>query len=468
MGILTTKINPFNQKLTPKQKYELSEEYYNNNYLYENLTAYAADNNKWLESMKPLKNPVHRSVEFFVAKLLPGNDTGITAISEQVKAAIEQFQKWSNFDSQKNVISRQLSMYGDLFIRVTAEGGKVFSETINPKYVVDFNTDQRGFLQEIRIDIPSVDSEGKKFNHIEYWNKEYFSIWQDYKLGENTPLDQLGDPFEFGFLTELGIDFIPIVYIQFSSVGEKRGKSCFEHAIQKINELNRITTDLHKTVFRYSKGIWVKKTNQVDEKTGKPRFGSLTTSNNAELILKENSIISLDGLESLESLIPNIQYDSIRNIVLDQLTEIEKDLPEIKYFDLSDSISGKALRLALSSAADRAIEAQGNLLAGLKRINEIALTIGKNLGIFPSTIGSYESGDFEHKILVDPMFPLDMDELATALSQFTTAGLALATSLRLLGKDDMFIETALKEKLEEQSKQDNGLANAIMGNFNSQ
>lgn len=113
-NVLNQYSNPFNRKLSNKEKYDLLDEYYENNELYDSIQNYAYQQGLWVESMKPLRNPVHRSVEFFASKLLPG-EVRVVAKTDSVKSAIEQFHKWSNLQSQKAVLNRQLSLYGDMY-----------------------------------------------------------------------------------------------------------------------------------------------------------------------------------------------------------------------------------------------------------------------------------------------------------------------------------------------------------------
>jgi len=82
---------------------------------------------------------------------------------------------------------------------------------------------------------------------------------------------------------------------------------------------------------------------------------------------------------------------------------------------------------------------------GSFRVNEIALTIGSFWDLF-SSIGTYEQGSFEHEIVTPELFPMSDDEKASLLKDLTTAGLALATALRIAGYDEDFVKTALAEK----------------------
>jgi hypothetical protein len=455
LSYFTKKNTPFSYSQEKEDLFSRLEKYYDSNDLYENLNGYKlAYPETFVEEMKPLRNPVNRTVEFYVSKLLPGN-IQLTA-SDNIKQYIEDFYKWSNFTVQKQASIREFALFGNLFWKVVSDGNKVWLEDISPKYVTSFKTDPRGYLTEIRIDIPRVDDNNKHYTYIEYWNKDYFATWKDYTGSKS--LDNLGDPQEYATLAEIGIDFIPIVFIKFKDTGKKWGDGCVNHALLKIDEVNRQATRLHSMLFRYNKALLVLSAGGTD-KDGRPLPPPPVTKNTE---LKDNSILSLPGSATLSSLVPDINYSDALAVVNAQMAEIEKDLPELKYSSLdTNSLSGKAIRLLLGPAIERAKEAQANLIAGLIRVNEIALTIGKNYGIFPDTIGNYEAGDFEHSIIAPEIIQLEQDEEATTLKTLIEAGLPLKSALKLMGYSATQIDEIMADKLEENSLSSQALANSL-------
>ena len=106
------------------------------------------------------------------------------------------------------------------------------------------------------------------------------------------------------------------------------------------------------------------------------------------------------------------------------MSEIRQDLPEMIYSELQDrsgDLSGVAIRNLLAAATDRLLEARGNGEAALIRANQMALTIGQNLGLF-SNIGSYEDGDFEHTFAKRPVWDASELEQAEVMRTYTGAG----------------------------------------------
>jgi len=434
-----------NKDLSPADLYAKLQAYYDGNGVYTKIKEAAYYSQTWLESMKALRNPVNRSVEFFVAKVLP--DLDIQSDKPEVKKDIDLFLQYSNFSGAKQLLLRTLALKGDLFVKVLSAGGKVFMENIKPEDVTAYTVDSRGYLTSIRIDREiESDTSLQKF-YTELWDTRgkvaYYSIW--IKSIANLPLESLSDPLEYKPLAWLGLDFIPIVHTMFRDVGELRGAGCVTHCLDKIAEADRQATRLAAMLFRYNRPLMVVSSNSMDAQ-GKPIPAPLISTKSKgsadDDIFKENSILSLPGMSSLESLVPNVNYADALAILQDMVNEIAQDLPELKYYSLNDtSLSGKAISLLLAGAIDRAQEARSNFLQGLKRLNEIALTIGIFQGIFPASLGNYASGDFEHTIKVSDPWESSADEKAT-IFQTLSSKLPVAPAMRLAGYNETEIDDA--------------------------
>jgi hypothetical protein len=451
-----------NRDLEPVVLYDKLKVLYDGNGAYDDIAFNANLLGIPVEAIKSLRTVVNRSVEFYVSRILP-NPT-VIADKEAVQQAIEQFYKWSNFKSKKQVLCRNLSLYGDLFLKVASDESKVYFENINPRYVTEFDVDVRGYITEIRIDIP-IEKDGREMTYTEYWSKEedYYATWE-HGRGADAKLENLGEPIDFGALGELGIDFVPVVYIKFKDAGDARGQGCVSHALDKIDEANRQATTLPQRLYRYGKPIYAVMANSVDS-SGKfnppPKLngGVLETT-----LTDDASVMYFPGMSKMESLIPNIPYQDALNILNAQMTELEQDLPELRFYSLKDSqISGKAISQLLGGAIARAEEAKDNLIEGLERLNYMALTIGRYLGFFPRTVGTFENEDFAHSIQTDAMIEEDEGERATLLKTLVDAGVPLTTAMGIAGYDEETIAEVETKKQDEQANQNAGLAQAMLG-----
>jgi hypothetical protein len=273
------------------------------------------------------------------------------------------------------------------------------------------------------------------------WTKETYRLWEHEK-GLNEELARLGDAVEELPLSAFGIDFVPVVWVPFRSVGDQRGVGAFTLQLDKIDEANRQATRLHQMLFRYNRALWALMANATDgagRPLPPPRLGPGVEDT---LDVEDDSIIKLPGMTTLQSLVAQIQDKDALAILDAQIQEIEQDLPELAYFRLRDAgeLSGRAVRLLLGDAIDRLIEVRGNGEAGMIRAQQMALTMGANAGIFQD-IGTYEAGDFDHSFTERDPFPLTAGELAETAKVMTDAGFPLMTAARYVG----FTETEMKE-----------------------
>jgi hypothetical protein len=159
-----------------------------------------------------------------------------------------------------------------------------------------------------------------------------------------------------------------------------------------------------------------------------PRVNSGGTDNDddATITIGDDTFIRLPGNASLQSLVPQLQYEAALKILQDHMRELRQDIPELAYYEVTErsDLSGRALRLMLGPALQRAAEARGNAQAALVRADQMALTLGAQAGLFTDLGGTYESGAFEHGFAerdVLPVDPLDKAEQARAEGQAAQA-----------------------------------------------
>ncbi|MBL0320728.1 MAG: hypothetical protein IPP74_15745 [Alphaproteobacteria bacterium] len=116
---------------------------------------------------------------------------------------------------------------------------------------------------------------------------------------------------------------------------------------------------------------------------------------------------------------------------------MKKDLPELRWYAMNptdqSAMSGTALRTLLGAAVDRATEARNNFLSSLSRAFEMALTIGIYNGVFPATLGTFDSGDFDHELHVDSAWGESVDEKAATMAALTGAGVPAKSAMKLAG-----------------------------------
>lgn len=431
--------------------YTLLRALYLNNGLYDVLNAELGATRISQRDIKPLRNPAFRVVEFYAAKLWPGtlpDALPLTADNEAITEPIEQIWQWSNFGSVKQRMARWFAIYGDLFIKVAtrrpADGGvtAVYLQVIEPQCVTDFDTDERGFITYIRLDVPrtrrKADGAIESYTHTEVWDKEsqIWRIWQ-HTQGADTELGRIHvDPTAGTFEESHGNDFIPFVYQQFRDIGHERGDGAYSSQIDKIDEANKLASRLHQMLFRYNKALWALMANANDS-SGRPLpppsvSGLVNT--DSQLEMADDTLLELPGTASIESLVPNINYAAALAILQDHMAELKQDLPELAYYEVRGmgTVSGRALRFLLDDAISRLLEARGNGETALIRAQQMALTIGANLGLFRN-IGAFEAGDFDHSFAERDVIPADELEIAQTIEAYGRAGVGVQPAAEFIG-----------------------------------
>ena len=446
--------------LTQKQKYHLFKLYYFSNGLYSPSARQLYEVDTWAPDMASLRTPVQRAVEFYVAHIWAGalpKALPIQTDNDRIVTPIQLVWQWSNWGAKKQLAARWTALYGDLFLKISQrpDTRRPYFQIIEPQYVTEFETDERGVIEYIRIDTPQTDERGDGYMTTEVWDAEVRTMSQwDHRRDESTDVDDLGTPTRTMPLTQAGIDFIPFVWAPFRDVGEERGANCFIHALDKIDEANLLATRLHQMLFRHSGVTWALRANAMDA-DGKPlpppRIGNAGAGESGdEVTLGQDRMVRLPGQSSLETLVPPLPYADALAVLNAHMLELEKDLPELAWYRLREmggDLSGRAVRLLLSDAIQRALEARGSMEAALVRADAMALTMGAaaQLPEFAG-IGSYEAGDFEHSFAEREVIPVSETERAETVKALVDASMPLTTAMRRAGYSEAEIVQMQQDK----------------------
>lgn len=455
----------------PARLYDMLWRYYFNNDLYSSLNGISGRLGAMEEGLVAIRNPAYRVVEFYAAKLW-GDELPIETEFDEIREPIERVWGWSNWESRKQVAARFMACTGDLFIKVSQreDRQRVFFQLIDARFVVDFDTDERGFLTYCRIDVPQTRREGdrlKNFTHTEVWTKESYRRWEHDKTS-TTEVSELGTPLEELPLNSFGIDFIPIVHAKFRDTGDDRGRGSFLHCLDKIDEANRMATRLHRMLFLHNNAIWAVTQNGVDS-AGRP-IPPVTLGDGVSVAVGDSRFISLPGGADLKTLVPAINYEGALKILQAHMEEMAQDLPEMAYYSLRDrDLSGRAVRLLLGDAIDRAREARANAEQALVRANQMALTIGAKAKLFDG-IGTFEAGKFDHTFTERDILPVSgIDQIeedkaqAEMLLLRRELGVSEEEALGELGYD----EAAIAAMKLQNSERTESVGGAILQGFSS-
>jgi hypothetical protein len=454
--------------------------YYLSNGVYDELrlAGYFLDD----DALKGLRNPAGRVVKFYVDTIWPGrlpDALPLDTANDQIKEPIQDLWKWSNWQNRKQLLVRLTAVLGEIYIKVAQpldKPDRIYLQLIRPEYVADDNVtfDEQGNITYIRVDIPRSERKPNGdldwYIHTEVWDKALGTArtWKQ-KKGITTAVSRLGTPdVEYNLKKEWDIDFIPFVRAVHADIGEDRGVGAYLLQLDKIDEANRLATNLHAKLFRHNSPTWALRSNMVDAATGRPlpppRVSTTTNADGDEVVdLSGEKFIRLPGNASLEPLIPNINYADALAILNAHMAELENDLPELRYFRLQEApdLSGRAIRLMMKPAVASALEVRGNLEDALVRAQKMALTIGQNVGIW-SDLGNYDSGDLEHGFHERPVLDGGRIEEAETWQAETSAGLPLITVLKRSGWNDADIEDLTADFADTQAMQQGSMASSLL------
>jgi hypothetical protein len=402
-------------------------------------TDFAAE---WQRRIKPLRNVVPRAVDFFALKMLPGDVTIVTD-ADPLKAAVEQVLKWSNFAEKKKLFITDLSLTGDLFLRVATMPNKAYFQYILPEDVYSMEEDYRGYLQNIRIEYEIEADNGVLLTHTEYWDKVYFSIW-DHQQGRGIPLDQLGVPKDYGLLSAYGLDFCPIVHIKFKDIGrpDHRGIGCVTPSLPVIEEASRQASIMAKTAFR-DKQTFVVSAASVD--ANGYNISQIQVIKHLDVLdsvpgesqqdVTPDDIWQAPAMSTITSLLAGINWTGLQELVDSTMEELNQEIPALRYWSIKEgaNLATKTVALLLDAALSQAREASRSFVSGLVRACQIALTMGIYQGLFDASLGNYAAGDFDFDVTAGQAFEPSMDDKAITLGALKSAGLALPSAMKLAG-----------------------------------
>lgn len=434
-----------------REFYRLLYAYYQQNGLYDYIAENLQSTRYNDRVVKPLRNPAWRVAEFYAGKLFPGvlpRDLPILTGNERIIEPIHFIWTRSNLSSMKQKWARWFAIFGDWFIKVNIdeEKTKVWLELILPEYVSDFKVDERGYLTEIRIDVPvdeDGDGEADSF-YTEYWSKEEqtVSIWE-HEEGLDVPIEELGNPTTTSSFADMfGDDFIPIIYQPFRDDGGGRAAGAYSAQLDKIDEVNRQATRLAQTLFRYNRALWAIETTGTDA-AGRPLptvSASSLEDTDGNVQIGDDSMLALPANSKLSTLVPKIDFESALNTLESQMSELSADLPELSYYDINQfshgEQSGRAIRYMFDGMISRVEEARGSAEAALVKANQMALTVGQNNGVFPS-VGNWIDGAMEHSFASRPVLPRDLHEEAATFALLTQGGMAVEAAAKFIGRSEI-------------------------------
>lgn len=435
----------------PFAEYAVRYEYFQNKNLYHHLYRWGLAE----APMDTAKNPVPSAVGFYVANVITGDLTVVPIPPDEelssgevpppqestaLADAVDEIWEWSNFILLKKNYTRAAAIFGDSFLkvaeRVDADGlvSSVYLQLVEVEFVRYCVVDERGIIQEIRVDVPRMTSVfgNRTREHIlvEIWRKE----WEDegtggvkyYEVeGTTAPKDEeLPDPEKFSSFTDLGYDFIPIVWSQCDTP--------WWGVTDQIDYYNGLAWKSK----RQNTPLGLLRANSVDSE-GRPMPAPTTvTPTFQEIGNGAVSVVKLPGKTDFEWGGGAIDFAALQRDMETVWDGIVGSLPEYQAATLDNvaNIAAETLMLLLNSAGQRVLSMRETLERALVRAQMMALTIGQVAGLpgfAPGEIGTYESGDLNHVFEERDVFEPTLAVRVAILKDLTAAQIPGRLALRI-------------------------------------
>lgn len=414
-------------------------------------------------------NPVPTVVAFYVANVLSGTPS-IQAAAEKadsvaLAAAVAQIWEWSNYQSLRGQLTLTAAVLGDVFLKVAEkrEGAEepvtaVYMQDVDPRRVVWWEADERGFLTAVRIDTPRLDSvfsgEQRRHTLVELWRK----AWPDghplagqggvafYEIGaaQSAADDRLGEPKAIQSFAELGYDFIPMVWARVPTPWYAQRDSIDLYNLRCWN------------ADRLNAPMWIVKSNMLDTK-GAP-LPAPRLNEEALARMKDEThyldvahgaarILYLPGKSDLQpSSAPsdlaalNVRLDALKQGIIDALPEYR-----VATLDASTQLATETLQLLLGQATQRVLDVRAELERALVRAHMMALTIAQLADLRPDLfgpgrVGIYEDGMTNHRFTERGVFAKTAAAKAEELATLSGAGATIEGAARVAGYDERQVE----------------------------
>lgn len=412
-------------------------------------------------------NPAYRLGEFWKSHLwggpLYGDEDEQTALpieteNNRLIEAIEHLWRDSNWQINKDIVTLQGSIFGDIGIKVIddTERGKVYLEIINPATIANVHCDAFGHvksyvIEEIRANPlrPSqqatyrevVSREGDNVIYQTYLdNQPYDWTWQ--QGDSNGPVPEWSEPY----------GFVPMVLIQHNNVGLEWGWSELQAGRPKIHEMDDIASKLNDHIRKAVDPMWL--FSGIKEPVNTPvtqerQLTGAAAMHNPAPGREEMKALYAEMGGSATALIANLDIASVGEQLKAMLLDLEEDYPELRSTSRSREASGEksglAIREARRGAEKKVIQRRANYDSALVQCHQMALAIGgyRNYqGYQGFDLDSFASGNLDHRIGKRPVFgvdPLDDIEIqqgkADIIKTLTDSGVSIEAAAIAAGFD---------------------------------
>ncbi len=315
----------------------------------------------------------------------------------EVERALNRLWEWSDLQQDKYLLARYGACCGDAFIKVVD----------NRPWELNPNPDPE---TPVRLNVLPPDAVAPRYDphdrrrmlacKIEYIHGR--DIHKEVITREEILLYDPRDPNRVAARYPNPLGFIPIVHIRNLDIGEEFGLCSFHNLLPTVDAVNELASFLFDIVRVYADPVIIGRgmergalRKQTVDEAGRPV---------ATVWWIPNPDGSFEFLEWKGNLPDVLAF-------LDRVqASIERNTPELTLSGLRErqDLSGYSLSLHLVELVRKINEMRGNYFTGLEKANRMALRVLEMQG-------NGEFGDGAHRIIADPVLPVDDERQLKAL-----------------------------------------------------
>jgi hypothetical protein len=409
--------------------------------------------------VRNIYNPSYRLASFWRQHLMggqldPAAGDGTTVPSalpiitanDDLRPAIAQVWRWSNWQIKKGVFSLRGASLGDVALQVVDDRlrNKVYLQVIHPGIIQDVTLDPfgnvKGYVIQEKRTHPQT---GRDVIYTEIAERDGDLVVYR-TLADGAPYAWNGEQSEW--VEPYG--FVPMVLVQHNDVGMEWGWSELHPGLSKIREIDDIASKLGDQIRKAVDSPWLFA--GVGKADSSPTITGADSSTTRPEPGREEvpALYAKDPNAKAQALVAPLDMVAVCGHISSLLAELERDYPELQMdiWSAAGDSSGKALRIARQRVAGKVNERRPTYDDALVRAQQMALAIGgyRSLPGFEGLdLGSYGAGKLDHHIGQRPVFEVDpLDDLETEGVFWTNAktakeaGLPLTTFLMEQGWDE--------------------------------
>jgi hypothetical protein len=366
----------------------------------------------WTEDGRPLPDGTPHVLQF---------PSDVIESKPQLVIAGLQALNWGNWQAQKSVYVREAAVTGTAFVEIVddMDRRKVYPEIVPIERVSSVDLDATGNVKAYEIEYRALDEKGMAFDYRKTVDRDWIREYRNRAV-----LSEARNPY----------GFVAAAWVKHRNTGSVFGAPAIAGVIPKIDEINRLATDVHNYIAK------LQKQPVVFYGQAAPAPSVRRGASDEGIVLDDSDSISwlhstdANGrVEPMMQLTANIGDAGTR---IDRLMEeIEADLPELtldRELRAMSQVTGPGADRMMGDVRGRFDEVQANADAGTVKLIQMGVAIAgwriaQGFWGKPSQLSrhqakfvgfdleSYASGDLDISLMPRPLIPSTEQERLMAL-----------------------------------------------------